>query len=125
VDDDPGIVEVLRDYLMKEHYEVVSAGCVESARHQLQADEFDAAIVDVKLPGESGLTLLEEAQMIDQRMRVIIMTAVSDIEVVLDASRKADGYMQKPFSLYSLGRLLDELLSPAESAGSPADKLAA
>ncbi len=102
-------------------------GCVaewvqdaETAAHALRSAHFDAAILDLGLPGRDGLSLLRELRSEGQHTPVLILTArdaVQDRVAGLDAG--ADDYMVKPFDLPELAARLRALLRRTHGQGDP------
>jgi len=98
VDDDPSIREMVRDYLMDNDYEVVTAVDGDEMNRVLETRGADLVILDVKLPGEDGFGL---ARSLRNRSSVpIIMLTAQDHEVdrILGLELGADDYLTKPFS---------------------------
>jgi len=98
VDDDPQIRRVLRTALVAQGYEASDARNGEEALEKLRAGKMDLVILDINMPGMSGL---ETCRMIRSTSDIpIIMLTVRDAESdkveALDAG--ADDYMTKPFS---------------------------
>ncbi len=94
VDDEPMVREVLATYLGREGFEAVEAGDAHSARSLVP--EADLVVLDVMLPGSSGLDLLREIQ---GSVPVIMLTALTEeTDRVLGLELGADDYVTKPFS---------------------------
>lgn len=87
--------------------------CVSSTEKALLAiDELrpDIVLTDVRMPGASGLDLLESVKKKHPSIAVIIVSAHSESEYLLDAIRlKADGYLLKPLNLYEMLELLSSI----------------
>src|SRR5512132_181661 len=112
VDDDQNLVELIKTRLLAANYDVEAALDEEQARAQLQDDNFDLAIVDLRLTNSNGLTLMEEFHEMRPEMPVIILTGFGSIENAVDAMKKgAYSYLTKPFDardlLLQIGRALD------------------
>ncbi len=100
VDDEPRILESLESLLAREGWNVLTAGDGKSAEAQF-AREPDIAFVllDVALPGESGLTLLERWKSERPGLVVILMSGHGTIEMAVQATRLgAYDFMEKPLS---------------------------
>lgn len=104
VDDEAPIRELLSLYFRKKGYQVTTAvtGC--EAMERATEATFSAAILDVKLCGESGLDLLEFFKRHHPRLPVIMFTGVTGDDTLLDKAmaRGADGFMRKTESLDTL-----------------------
>jgi len=97
VDDDPRLRELLRRFLEREGFRVTAAGCAAEARQLLRAMQFDLIVLDVMLPGESGLELTEAIRR-DRDVPVVLLTARGAPEDrIAGFERGADDYLAKPF----------------------------
>ena len=120
VDDDPNLVELIKSRLLSVNYEVASAVDEEEAWALLQQDNFDLAIVDLRLRNSDGLALLEGFHESRPEMPVIILTGFGSIENAVDAMKKgAYSYLTKPFDarelLLQIGRALENRRLTAEN----------
>ena len=104
VEDDPHLRYGIRFNLEKEGYRVSEHGSAESASEALQAGERpDLALLDIMLPGRSGLELLENLRSRGHHFPVLMLTARSDeSDAVTALSLGADDYVRKPFGLSEL-----------------------
>lgn len=81
--------------LERNHYLVLGAGSIEEATTILNQEKIDLVITDVRLPGESGITILERYKNIP----VLIITSYASVQSAVDAMKKgAVDYLAKPFS---------------------------
>ncbi len=98
VDDEKNYLVVLEALLAPEGYEVITADNPEKALQLIKESDLDLVITDMKMPGISGLTILEEAKKINPDIPIIIMTAFGSIEMAVEAmKRHAYDYVEKPF----------------------------
>jgi DNA-binding response OmpR family regulator len=105
VEDEPGIALGLEDMLRFEGYdvEVIADGITAGARMRPQA--YDLIVLDVMLPGKTGLELCREFRRVDERTPVILLTrARSREDRVCGLDAGANDYVTKPFSPVSLPR---------------------
>jgi two-component system response regulator AtoC len=103
VDDDPQMQFFLKEALERQEYAVSVMGSAEEALETLRDERFDLILMDVRLPGISGLDAVDEIQKADRRTPIIIMTAHGSRDSALDAVRRgAYDYFTKPFSLDEL-----------------------
>jgi response regulator RpfG family c-di-GMP phosphodiesterase len=103
VDDEPAITVALAKKLRREGYECLTASSGEEAARRLATEELDLVVTDVRMPGMSGIELLQEIKRRDSDIQVIMMTAYTDIGFAVEALRhKADDYLLKPFNLAEL-----------------------
>ncbi len=107
VDDDPVVRDSLGKWFISEGFRVETAP---SARHALEAvqhDKFDAALLDIKMPGMDGMALQEKLREIDPDMPLIIMTGYASVETAVQALKQgAYDYITKPFDPDELVHLI-------------------
>jgi len=98
VDDEKNYLVVLEALLGAEGYEIVTANDGKAALATVREADLDMVITDMKMPGMSGMELLEECKRIKPELPVIMMTAFGTIEMAVEAMKKhAYDYIQKPF----------------------------
>jgi DNA-binding response OmpR family regulator len=103
VEDEPGIVDFVRRGLEAEGYAVEAALDGTEGERLALGDSFDAIVLDLMLPGRSGLEILASLRRAKPTVPVIVLTARGEIEdrvIGLDAG--AVDYLVKPFSLPEL-----------------------
>jgi two-component system OmpR family response regulator len=97
VDDDPEIRTLLAGELRKAGFTASAANDGVAMRRELERTAFDLIILDLNLPGESGLTLCRDLRATSQ-LPVIMLTARGEpIDRVLGLEMGADDYLAKPF----------------------------
>lgn len=103
VDDDEGLLEMLMTALSIEGYRCETAAEVEKALDLIKNVVFDILIVDIKMPGMTGLELTQKAKKIRPDMAVIVMTAYIE-EFSYDSAIEvgASDFIKKPFSVREL-----------------------
>ena len=84
VDDEPAVRESLR-MLLKREYSVDTAESVESALGAISASAPDLILLDVVMPGRSGLDLLPELQELGLDIPVVVLTATNTVAVAVEA----------------------------------------
>jgi DNA-binding NtrC family response regulator len=110
IDDEAEIREGLELLLSSEGYSVTSAVTGEAGLARLEQDPFDLLLLDVSLPGRSGLDLLREIRQRDPHLPVVLITAYGSIDMARQAFKSgAQDYITKPWSN-------DELLAQIASA---------
>jgi two-component system NtrC family response regulator len=98
VDDEKNYLVVLEALLGPEGYEILTASSAEDAIYMIQGSDLDLIITDMKMPGMSGMQLLEASKEIKPDLPVIMMTAYGTIEMAVEAMKKrAYDYITKPF----------------------------
>jgi two-component system, NtrC family, nitrogen regulation response regulator GlnG len=109
-DDEASIRFVLREALSEAGHEVVEAADGNEARERLGAQRFDLALLDIRMPGPSGLELLDEvtARGNDGPL-VVILTAQNTFENAVEAMKRgAFDYLTKPFDLPQVQALVEK-----------------
>lgn len=97
VDDDAVYRERLAKAITLRGYEVRTAADVESAVALAEADSPELAVLDLRMPGESGLELLRRLMAIDATTRVLMLTGYGSIATAMEAVRLgAVNYLTKP-----------------------------
>src|SRR5438093_2294290 len=98
VDDEEIMREILETLLTREGYEVRLAASGAEGLEVARARPFDAAIVDIMMPGLDGIATLDELKRIDEDLAVIIITAYASVESAISAMKSgAFDYITKPF----------------------------
>ncbi|MGH9477352.1 MAG: sigma-54-dependent transcriptional regulator [Terriglobales bacterium] len=98
---------MLRTALTAEGYQVFEAADGEAALQALRRTEYAAVLTDLKLPGQSGLQVLQAVHEVSPSLPVIIMTAYGSIEDAVQAMKDgAYDFVQKPLDLAHLMLLL-------------------
>jgi len=100
VDDEDMIRKVLHLKLSREGYVCEEANNAEQALHVLETIPIALVVLDIKMPGKSGIELLPEIKADYPDTAVIMATAVNDIDVAIQCLKQgADDYICKPFNL--------------------------
>ena len=100
VDDDPDLAGLLADVLRREGYDCTIAHAAPEARALLASRRFAIALVDVMMPGETGLELVDDLLGKYDDLAVVMVTGVDDPKVAeLAIESGASGYVVKPFSV--------------------------
>src|SRR6202008_927821 len=98
VDDEEIMGEILETLLPREGYEVRVASSGTEGLELARSLPFDAAIVDIMMPGLDGIATLDELKRIDEDLAVIIITAYASVESAISAMKSgAFDYVTKPF----------------------------
>lgn len=111
VDDEPGMRYTARRVL-EQGYDIAEAASGEEAIDRIGERQYNIAIVDLRLPGQSGLELLSTIKVVSPSTDVVIMTgSAKDPEEALLGSirRKAFFFLRKPFSAAVLETLVDRI----------------
>lgn len=110
VDDEAGMRETLADILADAGYEVASADNGKAALEALSHDRFDVVVMDIRMPGMDGVTVLQKIG--PPPPQVIMMTAYAVEDRLQEAvESKAFAVVHKPFGVPHLLRLVENAAS--------------
>ncbi|MDR3190014.1 MAG: response regulator transcription factor [Lactobacillaceae bacterium] len=99
VDDEPALVTLLEYNLKKQGFTVLTASDGNSALETINNEQPDLVLLDVMLPGKSGVEVTSELRMNKNRVPVILVTALDDdVDKILGLEIGADDYITKPFN---------------------------
>ena len=97
VDDDDGIRSLVKQYLNENNFLVTTANSAENAREKVSVIKFDLIVLDVMMPGKSGLDFIKENKS-EIDTPIILLTAKGEAEDrVGGLEMGADDYLPKPF----------------------------
>jgi len=97
VEDDPDVRAMLRLLLEDENYRVLEAGDAERALERVESERPDLLLVDLKLPGQSGLDLVRVVRSNSQVPIIVVTAQIDTHDVVAALELGADDYITKPF----------------------------
>ncbi|MBN1283735.1 MAG: sigma-54-dependent Fis family transcriptional regulator [Proteobacteria bacterium] len=98
VDDDPAIARVFERLARDRGWSCSVARSAEDALEQINAQIFEAAAVDIKLPGLSGLKLLDQAKRSNVPTEIVVITGLGSVDTAVEAMKNgAYDYVTKPF----------------------------
>src|SRR5689334_15613400 len=111
VDDEHLIRWSLEQNLKKQNYDVLTAGNGEDALKLVREEQPDLVLLDIQMPGISGLEVLEKVKEIDEDIIVIMVTAQGGLETAVTAMRMgAYDYINKPFNLDEMAIVIRKAL---------------
>jgi DNA-binding NtrC family response regulator len=114
VDDNQVIQEILKQFLGR-GYSVETVGSASLALAAVIQKQPDAILLDVRMPGVDGLSLLKSLRGMGLKTPIFVMTGYDSTPVAVEALESgATGYLPKPFDLVHLDRLI------ANALGQPA-----
>lgn len=97
VDDDATFCSVLSRALEKRGFQVTVAHTVAGALGQIQHGAPEYAVIDLKMPGESGLVLVSRLKALGRRTRIVVLTGYASIATAVEAIKLgASHYLSKP-----------------------------
>ncbi len=115
VDDEHLIRWSLEQNLKKQGYEVVTAASGEDALRIAREEQPDLVLLDIQLPGISGIEVLEKLKDYDEELVVIMVTAQGGLEIAVNAMRLgAHDYVSKPFNLDELAIIIRKALETSD-----------
>ncbi len=112
VDDEPSQRDLLQGFLSNCGFEVAEAESGEAALRIIKERRPDLVLLDVRLPGISGLEVLQMIRQLWSDLPVVLITAHADLhQAVASIKSGADDYLAKPIHLEELRTVIAELLS--------------
>ncbi len=113
VDDNQVIQDILKQFLGR-GYSVEVAGSASLALMAVIQKSPDAIILDVRMPGVDGLSLLKSLREIGVKTPIFVITGYDSTQVAVEAMENgATGYLPKPFDLLHLDRLISHAIESA------------
>ncbi|MEW5922468.1 MAG: response regulator [Candidatus Zixiibacteriota bacterium] len=111
VDDNPNMSSLLVEMLEVFQYDALRATDGHDALKRVDSDDIAMVITDMRMPKMSGLELLQALKQKRPQLPVVIISGYSVDEVDSDiVSAKADGFLNKPFMMSDIEKLLSDLL---------------
>lgn len=112
IDDEQDIRSMIGNFLSMKGYAVTTASSGEDALMQIKISKPQLVLCDMRMPGMDGLMVLKKITESDPTIKVVMLTAVQDEDVVAEAFREgAADYLIKPCSLMKLDALVLSILS--------------
>ena len=111
VDDDARLRKLLQNFLSANGYRVSVAASALAARQMMQALAFDACVLDVMMPGETGLSFVKSLRGVEAEIPVLMISALAEsADRISGLSSGSDDYLPKPFEPEELLLRLRNLL---------------
>ena len=114
VDDDDRIRELLKEYLTEENYLISTSNNAENAKQKIEMIKFDIIILDIMMPGQSGLDLTHSLR---EKINtpIILLTAKGEAkERIHGLETGADDYLPKPFEAKELLLRINNILTKTQ-----------
>ena len=112
VDDELVLRESLAAWLERDGHLVETAASGEEGLERMMKKRFDIMLVDIKMEGMSGLTVLRKVKESDPDVAVVMITAFGSISTAIEAMKDgAQDYLLKPFDPNELGLLIEKIVS--------------
>jgi DNA-binding NtrC family response regulator len=123
VEDEDIMREALSDYFSDVGHKVDTANDGDKALESFNLEDYNVMIVDLKLPGRDGLSVLKEIRARNTKAKVIIITAYPSIETAKEAIRGgATDYLPKPFELDYLETIISQSYEIEEAPVLPVEE---
>ncbi len=111
VEDEKELLKTIAESLAKEHFVIETAGDFHSASKKIEVYDYDCILLDVMLPGGSGLQLLEQLKTAGKSDNIIIISAKNSLDDKLKGLELgADDYLTKPFHIAELNARVKAVL---------------
>jgi DNA-binding NtrC family response regulator len=115
VDDDRAILTLIGTIALAEGFDVATTISGEDAMKQIRHRPVDLVLLDLRMPGITGLDVLRAIREINPRVKVVLMTGYGTIDTAVEAVKLgAVDYLTKPFDLPRLRQLLSTVREEAE-----------
>jgi heterodisulfide reductase subunit A len=112
VDDEPIVRESIRDWLKEAGYNVMTAETGEEAIKLLEKHDISILVIDVRLPGRTGISVLKDVKARKPQIKSIVITAYPSEELSEEAKKQgAVDYLVKPINPDDLEVLIRETLA--------------
>ena len=119
VDDDTRIRTLLREFLTSNGFRVTVASTADEARRKLDGLDFDLIVLDIMMPGESGVELTRSLRE-EKDVPILMLTALSETDSrITGLEAGADDYLPKPFDPRELILRINNILRRGGPAATP------
>ena len=116
VDDEQNTRDGL-ELALEDEFEVFTASCVEEAVTVLNEEDFQVVLTDLRMPGESGMSVLDYINKLTRKPLCIMMTAYGEVDVAVEAMKRgAFDFLPKPVNLEQLEFLIKRGLKEQSQA---------
>ncbi len=120
VDDEQVVCDLLHDELSDRGYLCTTALDGNAALAKLAMQEFDVVLLDIRLPGMSGMEVLRKALIDHHNTATIMVTAVNDVDTAVEAMKLgASDYIVKPFDLDGVDTSIRAALKTRRTSSKP------
>jgi len=124
VDDNPVLCDVLQDELSERGYQCTTVLDGNGALVKLANQDFDAILLDIRLPGISGMEVLRKIRLEHEKTVTIMVTAVDDVATAVEAMKLgASEYITKPFDLDAMDASIHAALKAKRAGSKPSSEM--
>jgi DNA-binding response OmpR family regulator len=123
VDDEPPMVELVRGYLVREGWQVVTAADGNEALETARSVRPDVVVLDLMLPGVDGIEVCRQIRTFSDAYVVMLTAKSEEVDKLIGLAVGADDYLTKPFSPRELVARIRAILRRARSAAAAAPGL--
>mgnify|MGYP001302472408 FL=1 len=110
VDDDDGIRDLVKKYLIEKNFLITTSNCAEDAKEKISVIKFDLIVLDIMMPGKSGLDFISENKKKINTPIILLTAKVEAEERVEGLEIGADDYLPKPFEPKELVLRINNIL---------------
>jgi two-component system response regulator CpxR len=122
IDDDQELGEMLSEFLAPDHLKLTACHTGEDGLQTLAGENFDLLILDIMLPGMSGLDVLKELRQKNDIPVIMLTARGDDIDRILGLEFGADDYIAKPFNPRELVARIKAILRRMQPSGGDANR---
>jgi two-component system response regulator FlrC len=120
VDDDAAVRDAMSTFLSRAGFAITEAACGEEALQRAAAGGFDLAVSDMKMPGMTGLELLQALRARGDAIPFVLLTAYGTVETAVSAMKcGACDFLLKPFLPAQLERVIRDCFERSSNAAMP------
>jgi DNA-binding NtrC family response regulator len=110
VDDEPEILTIVSKWLSRNGYHVITTSDPQKALELVETTEIDVILLDLLMPGSSGINLISRIKERKETQKIIVMSVIEDMRVaILAAQEGIEGYLTKPIEFEKLEELLNRI----------------
>ena len=109
VDDEKEFVDVMKERLELAGYTVTACYDVEQALKEVQAEEYDVAVIDLIMPDTDGITAMHRIKIIRPLMECIVLSGQGTLKLAVESMKQgAFDFLEKPCELKVVTQVIDE-----------------
>ncbi len=124
VDDEQVVCDLLYEDLSEQGYLCTTVLNGDDAQAKLVTQDFDVVLLDIRLPGMSGMEILREIWLNHGKTATIMITAVNDVDTAVEAMKLgAQDYIVKPFDLDRVNTSISTALETKQAADRPSTQI--